>query len=224
MKNIYLIRHAQSYSNAGGHAMPNADIPITELGQRQAEQVADWLIETLGNSIQSVGVSKYIRTQQTAKPLLDKLERKATIIDGLEEFNYLSFANIDDKSLIERRYLADDYWLKFQPDTLDGLDAETFTNFVNRVQQVQAYFETLPEGNHVVFTHGLWISMLIWRMLGQPTHSNKAMQKFRQFEISIRSKNCEVFLLTMGNSCPPAITKVRTRKATIENNPVLSIE
>ena len=72
MKNIHLVRHAQSHANAGGHAMPNADIPITALGQEQAKQVADWLLETLGDDIASISVSEYLCTQQTAQYLLEK--------------------------------------------------------------------------------------------------------------------------------------------------------
>lgn len=210
MTHIYLIRHAQSHANAGGHAMPNAIIPITELGQQQACDLADWLDEQLGDTIDSVSVSEFIRTQHTAKPLLDKLGIDATTVDGLQEFDYLSFANVDNKSLDERIKLADDYWLAATPDFRDGGDAESFANFVQRVGKVLKHFHGFDDGNHVVFTHGLWISMLIWQLLGQPTHDNAAMQKFRQFELSIRADNCEVFLLTLSDDHPPAMTKVRT--------------
>lgn len=211
MKHIYLIRHAQSHSNAGGDAMPNADIPLTELGKQQAEQVAHWLIERLGDSITSIGISKYLRTAETALPLSQLTGIAPTVIAGLEEFNYLSFASIADKSLTERRRLADDYWLTFAHDDVDGTDAESFNQFVERVQAVQDYFNQLPNGNHVVFAHGLWLSMLIWLMLGQATDSNHAMQRFRQFETSVRLKNTEGYLLTIADNAPPAITKVRTR-------------
>lgn len=217
MKNIYLVRHAQSHANAGGHAMPNADIPITALGQEQANQVADWLIETLGDDIQSISVSAYLRTQQTAQPLLEKTGFEPTIIEGLQEFNYLNFANIEHKTPNEIRGLADNYWLTFEPDTLDGESAENFNQFVARVKKVQAYFDTLPEGNHVVFTHGLWISMLVWLMLGQPMDNNIAMQKYRQFEMAIRSKNCEVWQLMLIDNAHLAITKVHSRAVTTPN-------
>lgn len=217
MKNIHLVRHAQSHANAGGHAMPNADIPITALGQEQAKQVADWLLETLGDDIASISVSEYLRTQQTAQYLLEKTGFQPTIIEGLQEFNYLNFADIEHKTSSEIRDLADNYWLTFEPDTLDEKGAENFNQFVARVKQVQAYFDNLPDGNHVVFTHGLWISMLIWLMLGQPTDNNIAMQKYRQFEMAIRPKNCDVWQLTLSDNASPAITKVRSRAVTTPN-------
>ncbi|WP_227431103.1 histidine phosphatase family protein [Psychrobacter sp. I-STPA6b] len=221
MKKIYLVRHGQSHSNAGGEAMINADIPLTELGQHQAEQVAYWLYETLGDNIDSIMVSKFLRTHQTAKPLVDKLGITPTIVEGLQEFDYLSFAKIDGTTLEERRQMAEDYWLTHSPDEMHGGDAETYHNFCGRVEQVLAYFRQLPTGNHVAFTHGLWISMLIWQILGQTKDGNRTMQKFVQFERPIRTKNCEVFCLTLlddndvingidAMSLPPMITKVRS--------------
>ena len=227
MKKIYLVRHGQSHSNAGGDAMINADIPLTELGQHQATQVAYWLYETLGDNIDSIMVSKFLRTHQTAKPLVDKLGITPTIIEGLQEFDYLSFAKIDGTTLAERRQMAEDYWLTHSPDEMHGGEAETYRSFCERVGQVLTYFRQLPAGNHVAFTHGLWISMLIWQILGQTKDGNRTMQKFVQFEMPIRAKNCEVFCLTLlddgdvmndndvmdginAMSLPPMITKVRS--------------
>ena len=230
MKKIYLVRHGQSHSNAGGEAMINADIPLTELGRQQAEQVAYWLYETLGDNIDSIMVSKFLRTQQTAQPLVEKLADKSgltpTVVEGLQEFDYLSFAKIDGTTLDERRQMAEDYWLTHRPDDMHGGDGESYHSFCQRVEQILAYFRQLPAGNHVAFTHGLWISMLIWQILGQTKDADRTMQKFVQFELPIRAKNCEVFCLTIfddvdvnvdvnidvnidGEPLPPAITKVR---------------
>ncbi len=213
MKKIYIVRHGQSHTNAGGDAMPNTEIPLTELGQQQAIAVADWLLQKTDKNIRSIGVSKYLRTQQTAQPLIDKTTLNPTIIEGLQEFNYLCFKTIKDKTVEERLQLATRYWLEQGPDFIDGSDeteAESFDMFVQRTKQVLSHLHTLEDGTHVLYSHGLWISMLIWIILAQPTDSNQSMQNFRQFELSIRAKNCEVFLLTLQEDCLPAITKVRT--------------
>ena len=210
MKKIYLVRHGQSHSNAGGEAMINADIPLTELGQHQAEQVAYWLYETLGDNIDSIMVSKFLRTHQTAQPLVDKLGLTPTVIEGLQEFDYLSFTAIDGTSLNHRRQLADDYWVVFDVDDRAGEDSESYREFCTRVADVLEQFKAMPDGNHVVYTHGIWMSMLVWQILGQPYHNNERMRKFRQFEMSIRPRNCEVLRLTLHDDFPPAITKVRS--------------
>ena len=36
LRTLYFVRHGQSLANAGGVTMPNAEIPLTDLGQRHA--------------------------------------------------------------------------------------------------------------------------------------------------------------------------------------------
>ena len=40
MKNFYIIRHGQSLANTGAKSMPEFDIPLTELGNQQANNVS----------------------------------------------------------------------------------------------------------------------------------------------------------------------------------------
>ncbi|WP_429002048.1 histidine phosphatase family protein [Xanthomonas sacchari] len=37
LRSIYLVRHGESVSNAGGITMPHALIPLTEAGRKQAD-------------------------------------------------------------------------------------------------------------------------------------------------------------------------------------------
>ncbi len=209
MKNIYLVRHGETVSNAGGVAIRNADIPLTELGKEQAKVVTTWL---LGNvrPIDNIFISKFIRTHQTASPLLEKINIEPTVIDGLEEFNYIDFSRIKNIPANERRKLSHNYWQTATPDYIDGEDAESFNQLQTRITKVLNYFEELPNGNYIVYTHGLWLSMFLWRLLKFSTTSNPAMQQFRQFEQAIKIKNTDVFLLQLQDNLLPSITKVRT--------------
>lgn len=216
MKKIYLVRHGQSEANVGSKPQLNAVIKLTDLGHKQAQVVSDWLINNAGTDIASIGVSKFIRTQQTAMPLADILGIKPTIIEGLEEFDYLSFDKIKDMRLSERFRVSNEFWESHDLDETHGEDSESFAAFYAKVAQVLEHFQALPTGSHVMYTHGLWISMLIWQLLGQQGVRKKHMKKYRQFEMSIRARNCEVFCLTLADErlaldYPPAITKVRTR-------------
>ncbi|MDO4643675.1 MAG: histidine phosphatase family protein [Cardiobacteriaceae bacterium] len=214
MKQIYLVRHGQSESNAGGAAKPNAIIPLTALGQTQAEEVADWLITRLGNNIASIGVSEYQRTHETAQPFAVRTGLTPRIISNLHEFNYLSFPLIDGLPFHERVQRAKDFWQNADTTTLDGDDSECFRHFVARVADVRQQFAALPDGNHVFFTHGLWLSMLIWQLLSLPTNDASTMLQFRFFAKAIHIRNCEVFLLTLSQHAPPSISKVYTQQAT----------
>lgn len=65
MKTIYIIRHAESLANSGGRSLPDREIPLSETGQKQAEN----LIARLP-AIPCIFTSEFLRTQQTATPYL----------------------------------------------------------------------------------------------------------------------------------------------------------
>lgn len=209
MKHIYLIRHAQSESNAGLAIRPNADIAITELGKQQAEEVANWLINQKIQPTQ-VFVSKYIRTQQTAEPYLQHIAQQAHILDDLFEFNYLDFQRIAQFTREELWKEAEQFWYKNDIHYQDGAETDSFANFVQRVKNVRQAFDALDDGVYVVFTHGMWIGMLIWQLLHLSDEKILNMQNFGAFELMVRPKNCEVFLLNYSpNQTMPSIVKVR---------------
>lgn len=215
MKKIYLVRHGQSTVNAGGEAQPNAEIELTELGHHQAQEVAEWLMQTLGGDIKTVSVSSYIRTQQSAQPLLASLNLKPKVIPGLQEFDLLGFSSLQGTTFAERMALTDGYWQASDPAVSYAEDAESFLQFYQRIPQVLKQFETFESGNHVAYTHGYWISMLIWYLLGMPAKQPQHVTKFRQFELAIRAQNGEVFCLTLPETenlgkYAPTLTKVRT--------------
>ena len=194
MKKIYLIRHAQSESNAGQTVRPNHQINITDVGKTQAQELADWLSANVTEPVTEIFVSQYLRTHQTAQPYLQSTKRTATVIEELHEFNFLDFDTIKDLSFDDIRVIADDFWQQHSAHRASEL-TDSFEHFVARVQKVRAYFDALPDGTYLVFTHGMWIGMLIWQLLLGDSPRLYNMKKFREFELATRPKNCEVLLL-----------------------------
>lgn len=205
MKKIYLIRHAQSESNAGQAVRPNHQINITDVGKTQAQELADWLSANVTEPVTEIFVSQYLRTQQTAQPYLQSTKRTAIVIDELHEFNFLDFDTIKDLSFDDIRVIADEFWQQHSAHRASEL-TDSFEHFVARVQKVRAYFDALPDGTYLVFTHGMWIGMLIWQLLLGDSPRLYNMKKFREFELATRPKNCEVLLLA-----PAGIKKVWVR-------------
>lgn len=213
MKKFYLIRHAQSESNAGLNVRPNHEIALTELGKTQADSLSDWLMTHVPTPTQ-VFVSTYIRTHETARPYLDKIGVVPVMIEPLREFNYLDYDHIKDLTYPQIITLADEYWTKADTEYTDSPATDSFTNLIARVKAVRDEFRALPDGTYVVFTHGMWLGMLMWQLLhsyhGTPCPRVFNMTAFRQFELAIRPKNCEVFAL-LDDGTHQAMTKVRTR-------------
>lgn len=209
MKNIYLIRHAQSESNAGLAVRPNADICLTNLGRQQADELADWLMGHVPTPRQ-VFVSSYVRTHQTAEPYLERIGAVPVVIEPLREFNYLDFERIKTLPFADIAVVADEFWAKDDPCYADGEMTDSFDNLVMRVRQVRQQFDALPDGDYVVFTHGMWLGMLMWQLVHGDGERVRQVHTFRQFELAVRPSNCDVFLL-QSVAGKTGISKVRVR-------------
>jgi hypothetical protein len=47
----------------------------------------------------------------------------------------------------------------------------------------------------VIFGHGLWFALLIWRQLGFTQVDTATMRAFRQFQLALPMPNCAVYHL-----------------------------
>ena len=85
MVRVWLIRHGQSESNAGLPSLDWRNIPLTELGRRQAERVA----EVFADPPRLIVTSPYLRARQTAQPTIDRYPEAAFEEWPVQEFSYL---------------------------------------------------------------------------------------------------------------------------------------
>lgn len=210
MKKIYLIRHAQSESNARLAIRPNPKVSLTDIGRAEAKELSDWLSVNIQWPIDGIFTSHYVRTHQTAKPFLIAIDRQAQVIEALHEFDYLDFNRIKDLSFEDLMATAEDFWQKGDITYQDGMAEDTFERFVERVRSVRQMFAEFPSGNYVVFTHGMWIGMLMWQIIHGGGTRMMDMPAFRAYELAIRPKNCEVYLLTDTQGVQ-SVAKVRVR-------------
>ncbi|AKG08585.1 hypothetical protein AAX05_10090 [Moraxella bovoculi] len=210
MKKFYLIRHAQSESNARLAIRPNPVINLTDVGRMEAEELSEWLSINIQQPIDGVFTSHYVRTAQTAAPFLAQLGSTAKVIEALHEFDYLDFDRIKDLSFEDLIATADNFWQQGDTTYQDGTAEDTYERFVERVRTVRQMFDELPDGNYVVFTHGMWIGMLMWQIIHGNGTRMMDMPAFRAYELAIRPKNCEVYLLTDAQGVQ-SVAKVRVR-------------
>lgn len=73
---IFLIRHAESYSNTQGKVMSSTDLALTQKGIRQAERAGQYLKEQLPrDAVLYAFCSSLSRTRQTAEAFLRQLPK-----------------------------------------------------------------------------------------------------------------------------------------------------
>ena len=190
---LYFIRHAQSLANIGGTTPDAAHIPLTEQGWQQAEALLDRF-----SQVDQIIVSPYLRTQQTAAPLLKRTGLTAQVWP-IEEFHYLSAQKHPNTSVEERKPMVDQYWQNADIHYCDGEDAESFVDFYQRVRHMLRLCQTQtthsPNHTILVFTHGRVMQMLRLLLTNPQPVSQALMQQFLAWEAQEPIWNTRVIAL-----------------------------
>ncbi len=205
MKDLYFIRHGESVANIGGTPMIDSRIPLTNLGKEQAQNLLHKWNKNNFVTPKVIYHSEFLRAKQTAYEFIEQLttlknfdEENIYTLPLLNEFSYLSFDKIKNLDVQERTKLANYYWNN--ADVIYKNDnAESFNDFLSRVNTLINQLDTF-ENNSLFFGHGIWISLLIWRLLGYDVIGNDDIQKFRNFQKSIQLHNTVVYKLTINDS------------------------
>ncbi len=213
MKTIWLIRHAQSTSNAGAAAQDPASIPLSPLGQLQAQALLTQVqahASVLGAAPTSIHVSLFDRTLHTAQPCIAAYPGASVVIGPHQELTYLSPAACLGLTAAQRSSMVQAYWQAAQPDAVQGAGAESFAAFMKRVQQFDDMLKALPDAWHLVFGHGqfLWAYALHrcqpYPATGHSKHPNVNssawMLRFRQSEVAAPIANTEYFELRLHHA------------------------
>ena len=153
MKAIF-IRHGQSTGNIGLPSPDHTLIALTDLGRRQAEEVAAGWARTPDLIV----VSPYLRTQQTAAPTIARFPDAPVEVWPIQEFTYLQPSRWNGTLSAERAPVIARYWAQTDPTSCDGEGAESFSALLRRAEAVLARLAAMPEESLVyLFSHGQFI-------------------------------------------------------------------
>ena len=190
---VFLIRHAESEANINGKTLSHASIALSENGHIQAQNLCSTLPK-----IDHVMVSKYLRTQQTAAPIIEKYNLEFEVDKCLHEFSYLSERKCANTNLSDRKAWVNAYWDKMDFHHRDADDAESFEDLYLRVQafydKLKTFSEDYAEKNLAIFSHGQLLQLL--KMLVQQPRplTKELMQEFRLELLRQPIKNTEAFI------------------------------
>ena len=189
---IFLIRHAESEANINGKTLSHASIALSENGYIQAQNLCSTLPK-----IDHVIVSEYLRTHQTAAPILEKYDLNFEVDEHLHEFSYLSERKCANTNLNDRKAWVNAYWEKMDCQHRDADDAESFEDLYLRVQAFQEKLKTLAthyaEKNLAVFSHGQFLQLLIMQIQQPRPLTKELMKQFRAGLVQQPIKNTEIF-------------------------------
>ncbi|MBC7644450.1 MAG: histidine phosphatase family protein [Thermoleophilia bacterium] len=163
IRDIYLIRHAQSEWNAAGRWQGMADPPLTELGREQATSLAaDFMVP----DVTHVFCSTLKRARETAAPLATMLGLPPIVDADLCELDVGSWEGktreqiaTSDPGALEKFFRGEQGWV----------GGESYADHELRAERAAERLRRLPAGSTaVVVTHGGTIRALLLALLELP--------------------------------------------------------
>ena len=186
MRDVFLIRHAESRANIGEATSTPREIPLSEKGLAQADD----LVNVITDRPDLIVLSPYVRSRQTAEPFLELYPDVEQVTLLIQEFTYLSVSKCRGTSYEQRKPLVAQYWQNADPGYSDGDQAESFAEFIGRCADFERQMREKEYELAFVFTHEQFIKGLLWNSmrLGREM-TTAAMQGFQKFMTSFTIPN-----------------------------------
>ena len=190
-REVWFIRHSESVANSGARTREAPTYPLSELGFRQAEQLA----AALPAEPDLIVVSPYVRARQTAEPAIRRFPNARVEEWPVHEVQYLDPALCVDTTQEERRGFSDEYWQRCDPHYA-APGAESFVEFSTRVGDSLERLAQCAERRIFVFCHGHVMQAIMWLALSRPASiDSAAMRRFYHFMHGIPVPNCSILPL-----------------------------
>jgi len=186
-KKIWLIRHAESQANSGMRTSYPHGIKLTRVGFEQAKLFA----EKLSNPPDLIITSPYIRTKQTAEPLIKKYKNVPHEEWEVQEFTYIPPYKCQNTTEFDRIPMAEEYWKRSDPLYCDGKTAESFSDFIKRSEDAINKLKIRQEKFITMFSHGQFIAAMLWVMNNDITNlTSEKMKEYKCFFTATQLANC----------------------------------
>ncbi|AGM09535.1 histidine phosphatase family protein [Amycolatopsis keratiniphila] len=211
MARVWLIRHGESESNAGLPGGEPGASALTELGRRQAAEIA----KSLAEPPRLIVTSPFLRARQTAEPTIERFPGAECEEWPVQEFTFLGELHGQVTTTATRKPYTEAYWSRADPHhAVNG--AESFAALFDRTQEFLARLGEREPGPIAVFTHGLFIRAVMWSLLtGTTTPDSGAMRRFRTFADTYLVPNGNITELryTPGKRIPRMVVPLASRFA-----------
>lgn len=183
-----MIRHAESAAQIGAVSSDVTLIPLSDKGHVAAKELASQLPKP-----DLIVVSKFIRTRQTAQPLIDLYPNVPVEEWPVHEFTYLATERCTGMTAEQRAPLVGEYWERNEPEYADGDSAESFNQFIGRAGMLLE--RCAGDSMSVyIFSHALFMQAV--RMMLTEGVSSLDMTSFRKACFSHPIRNLETLTLS----------------------------
>ncbi len=187
MKRVWVFRHAESLSNAGGKMLDPESIPLTENGRRQARELA-WSLKEAPHRLVT---SPFRRAIETGQPIDARYPAAVNEIWPIQEFTYLGPATCVGTNWADRKPRIDAYWARLDPHYVDGEGAESFSQLLARARAFLEDLTELTDDLTITVSHGQFMQAA--KLMTQRPDENEvsAMSLFIDRQLRRPFANCE---------------------------------
>lgn len=185
-----MIRHAESTANTGAATYSPEVIPLTDKGLKQAQAVAGQIVKRPDLIV----VSTFLRSHQTAAPLIARYPDVPVAEWNVQEFTYLAPDRCHNTTVTERKPMVDAYWSRNDPNYCDGTGAESFADLMSRAQTTVGQITNHEDEFVVIVSHGQFIRAVIWLLLHELEEMKvETMSAFHCFLDAVTFPNAAIF-------------------------------
>lgn len=189
---VWLIRHGESLSNAGGETTDPAMIPLSPTGERQADVVA----RVFDDAPELIVTSPFLRAAQTAQATVNRFPSVPVERWPIQEFTYLGSLHDRPTTGAERQPLVEAYWAAADPHYVDDEESESFVDVHARAAGFLARLSERDSGTVAAFTHGLFMRVVLWVIIaGDQPPTADSMRRFYTFRTTYLIPNCSIVTL-----------------------------
>jgi 2,3-bisphosphoglycerate-dependent phosphoglycerate mutase len=169
---LYLVRHGQTAWNAEMRAQGHADIPLDEVGRRQAELLADAIADLQVALILS---SDLQRAAQTAKILADRLAAPLVLDPRLRERSFGKMEGLSFKQLAATLH-QQQHIEGTGPYDVRPAGGESLRDAWQRVRPVAEELSKRTDGDVIVVGHGASCALLLAHLFRGQVETSRAFR------------------------------------------------
>lgn len=183
---LIIVRHGETTHNRDGVSQGQADTMLTELGKKQAQCLAERLVN---EKIDTIYSSDLKRCKDTLKPFLKLKKMKVNYTADLREINMGVFQEKPMTEYVEWKKSRKEKWDKIKP-----ANGESFVDVRFRIKKIIDYILEEEKGKIVlIMTHGKAKRAILMNLL------NRNDEAYHD-ELRELSKNTAVTILNIKDS------------------------
>ena len=167
---LFLIRHAESYSNTQGRMMSSTDLDLTEKGLAQARAAGAALFSQLaGRRFDAAFSSTRLRARRTAEMILSAWQGESPPVRALACLREMELGQLEGLTWEERAERFPDIETDRGLSALRAPGGESYEDLLRRCAEFCGELAALPENARVLtVSHGITLRALVNFLLMRP--------------------------------------------------------